>query len=169
ILDAIKQTMHVEVPPHGLTVFQTLCDRERQNAFNQTAAKEFPTMRQDFELAIQDFALALEGHAPARQVHKIARNAWKEDPGANRRIREMERRSPGQFRSPYQGRPERYDPDVVLAFESAIARAAGRPRISWTRGTNDSTSRGLMLDVLVVAVQWAMCVAWQCSAPPGSR
>jgi hypothetical protein len=171
ILDGIKKAMDVEVPPYGLTVIQTLCERERQNAFNQAASNGFPTIRREFEYAIQDFMIARDCHAPARQVHKIARNAWKEDPGADRRIREMEHQSPDQFSPPYRGRPELYDRGVVLAFESAVARAFGRSRVSWTRGTKDNTntSHGVMLDVFVAAVRWAMCIAWQSSAPPGSK
>jgi hypothetical protein len=165
ILDTIKQAMHVVVPPHGFTVLQALCERERQNAFNQTAADQFPTIRQDFEHAIQDFMIAREGPVSARRVHKVARNAWKIDPAADRRI--LEQQSPDRLRSHYRGQPELYDRGVVLAFESAIARAAGRSRISWTRGTKDNMSRGVMLEVFIAAVQWAMCVAWQCSAPPG--
>jgi hypothetical protein len=169
ILDEIKRTMRVEVPPHGFTVFQTLCERERQGVFNQFAADESPTIRQEFEQGIQDFVRAREGRrAPARRIHKIARNAWKQDPGADRRTREMEQLPPDQFRSPYRGRPELYDPEVVSAFENAITRAAGKSRLSWTRGTEDNKSSGVMLDVLVAAIQWAMCVAWQCSAPSGT-
>src|SRR5262249_38403046 len=35
ILDEIKKTMHVVVPPHGLTVIQTLSERERDKIFNE--------------------------------------------------------------------------------------------------------------------------------------
>ena len=99
ILDEIKRTMRVQVLPHGFTVFQTLCERERQGVFNQFAADESPTIRQEFEQGIQDFVRAREGRrAPARRIHKIARNAWKQDPGADRRTREMEQLPPDQFR-----------------------------------------------------------------------
>ena len=169
ILDEIKGTMHVEVPPHSFTVLQTLCEREHQSAFNQFAAGDLPGILQEFEHGIQDFVGAREGRrVPARRVHKIVRNAWRQYPGADRRTREMEQWPPDQFRSPYRGQPEQYDPEVVLAFEIAVARAISRSRVSWTRGTSDNKSSGPILDVLVAAVQWAMCVAWQCSAPPGS-
>jgi hypothetical protein len=169
ILDEIKKTMHVEVPPRGFPVIQVLADRERGDAFNQFAADEFPTTRKEFEHGIRDLVVAREGQrVPARRVHKVARNAWKQDPGADRRTRAMEQGPPDEFRSPYRGRPELYDPEVVTAFEIAITDAAGKSRLSWTRGTEDNKSSGVMLDVLVAAVQWAMCVAWQCSAPPGS-
>jgi len=165
----IKATMHVVVPPNGATVIQTLCNHERDKAFNQHAADWFPAIREEFGDAIQEFIIAREGRAPARKVHKIARNAWKEDPGSDHRIRQMQHLSPDEWRSPYRGRPELYDPGVVLAFESAIARAIGRSRISWTRGTKDNKSSGVILEVFVAAVQWAVCVAWQCSARPGSK
>jgi hypothetical protein len=169
ILDEIKKTMHVEVPPHGFTVLQVLAERECGNAFNQLAADEFPTVRQEFEHAIRDFMGAREARrVPARRIHKVARNAWKQDPGADRRTRAMEQGPPDEFRSPYRGRPELYDPGVVSAFEIAIARAIGRSHVSWTRGTIDSKSSGPILDVLVAAVQWAMCIAWQFWAPPGA-
>src|SRR5262249_52694570 len=157
-----------------LTVMQVLCERERAKAFNQTN-DEPPEYFVD---AIQDFMIVRDGRTPTRKVRKTARNAWRDDPGANRRIRESESLSPGEsFRSPYRGRPEKYDPAVVLAFEDTIAAAIGQPRISWTRGKGklnhrdipDHASRGVVLDALVAAVEWAMCVAWQCSAPPGSK
>ena len=170
ILDEIKGAMRVDVPPHSLTVLQTLCEKERQNVFNQCAAGEFPEIREEFEDGVRDFVRAREGvGAPARRMHQLARSAWKQDPGADRRIREMEHSSPDQFRSPYRGQPELYDRGVVLAFEIAITGATGKTRFSWTRGTEDNKSSGVMLDVLVAAVQWAMCVAWQCSAPPGTN
>jgi hypothetical protein len=170
ILDGIKRAMHMTVPPHGLTVLQTLCDRERYDPFNQFAADEFPAVHQEFEPAIRGFMSSREGRRiPARRIHKVARNAWKQDPGADRRTREMEQGSPDQFRSPYKGQPELYDPEAVLAFEGAIARVIGLSRVSWTRGINDNKSSGPVLDVLVAAIQWAMCVAWQCSAPWGTN
>jgi hypothetical protein len=163
IVNDIKKTMHLKVPPHGLTVLQVLYERENENAFNQTAVQEFPTIRQEFDHAIQDFMVVRDGRVSARKVRKIGRNTWKEDAGANRRIREMEDQSPA-WRSPYRGQPERYDPRVVLAFATAIARAIDRPRITWTRGTEDHKSSGPTLDVLVAAVRWAMCVAWVSAA-----
>jgi len=169
ILDDIKKTMHVEVPPHSFTVVQVLAERERGDAFNQFAADEFPTVRQEFEHAIREFMGAQEGRRiPARGIHKVARNAWKQDPGADRRIRAMEQGPPDEFRSPYRGRPELYDPEVVSAFEIATARAIGQSHVSWTRRTEDNKSSGPILDVFVAAVQWAMCVAWQCWAAPGA-
>ena len=169
IVDEIKKTMHERVPPYGLTVVQVLCDRQRGATFNQTD-DEVP---QYFKDAIQDFKIARDGRTSARKVRKTALNAWREDPGADRRASEMEHLSPDQRQSPYRGRPELYDRRVVLAFEVAIARAFGRPRITWTRGgqTNDAQdnkTRGEMLDVLVAAVEWAMCVAWQ-AGRPGSK
>jgi hypothetical protein len=192
ILEEIKKTLHAEVRkqvgpfvwienegpaqanPGGLTVLQVLCERERATAFNQTDDKP----PEHFVEAIQDFMIARDGKTPTRKVRQTARNAWRDDPGAHRRIREREPLSPGEgFHSPYRARPEKYDPNVVLAFEDAIARAIDKPRISWTRGKYrldqgyipDHASRGVVLDVLVAAVEWAMCVAWQCNAPEGSK
>lgn len=70
---------------------------------------------------------------------------------------------------PYKGRPEIYDRDVVWAFHDATARASGQPHITWTRRIDDNKSIGVTLGVLVAAVRWAMCVAWQCSAEPGTE
>lgn len=169
IVNDIKKTMYVKVPPHGLTVLQVLYGRENENAFNQTAVEEFPTIREEFEHAIRDFMIEWDGRVSARKVRKISRNTWKEDAGANRRVREREDQSPDQWRSPYRGRPERYDPRVVLAFATAITRAIDRPRITWTRGSGieDHKSRGDILDVLVAAVRWAMSVAWMISGAGG--
>jgi hypothetical protein len=169
IVDEIKKTMHEKVSAYGLTVVRVLCGRERAATFNQTD-DELP---QYFRDAIQDFMIVHDGRTPARKVLKTARNAWREDPGADRRASEMEHQSPDQRGSPYKGRPERYDRRVVLAFEAAIAHAFGRPRITWKRGrqtkdAQDNKTRGEMLDVLVAAVEWAMCVAWQ-AGRPGSK
>jgi hypothetical protein len=169
IAKAIKEAMNVELDPYGFTVVQTLCERERSKALNQNAADDFPEVRQQFEDAIRELLVAREGRAVGKRVRKIAGNAWKEDPAADRRIRETEHLPPDQFRSPYKGQPELYDPRVVAAFEAAVARAIGRSHVSWTRGTNDNKSSGVILKVFVAAVQWAMCVAWQCSAPPGTK
>jgi hypothetical protein len=192
ILDEIRKTLHVEVRKQvgtflwveagelvpakggGLTVLQALCERERATVFNQTNDEPPPF----FVEAIQDFMIVRNGRTSTRSVRKTARNAWRDDPGADRRIREREPLSPGEaFRSPYLGQPEKYDPGVILAFARAIARASGRPRIFWTcgkgkpndRGIPDHANRGVMLDVLVAAVEWAMCVAWKCAAPSGSK
>lgn len=167
LLQTIKQAMHVKVPPHDFTVIQALCERERQNVFSEMADTKFPVVRNEFDKTIQGFLNAGESRTPARKSHWIARNAWKEDPGADRRIREMKLLPPDEWRSPYRGRPELYDPGVICAFEGAIARAAGRNYVAWTRSIEDNKSRGAMLDVLVAAVRWAMCIAWQSSAPPG--
>jgi hypothetical protein len=190
ILDEIKKTLHADVrkqvgtfvwietegpaqaKPGGVTVLQALYEREGPAAFNQTD-DEPPEYFVD---AIQDFKITREGKTPTREVRKTARNAWRDDPGANRRIHESKPASQRKgFRSPYRGRPEKYDSDVVLAFAHAIARITGQPWISWTRGTGtpdhrgipNHGSRGVVLDVLVAAVEWAMSVAWQ-SGPSGS-
>jgi hypothetical protein len=166
IVCAIKNTINEAVPPHDYTVLQALCEREREDAFNQFAASVFPEEHLKFEHGIRDFVVSQEGRTSARRVKKVVRNAWKQDPAADRRIREMQNLPPDQFRSPYKGRPELYNPFVVRAFEAAIAHAANRENISWTRRTADNRSEGAMLDVLVAAVRWAMCIAWQTSAPP---
>jgi hypothetical protein len=187
ILNEIKNTLHAEVRGQadtflwmemgdeageiapakcgGLTVLQVLCERESATAFNQTDDKPPPY----FVDAIQGFMVERDGRKSARKVRKTVRNAWRENPGAERRVREMERQPAAKLRSPYRGRPEIYDPAVVLAFADAIARSTGRLRISWTRGTTDNKSRGEMLDVLVAAVEWGMCVAWQSFGGPGSQ
>jgi len=194
ILDEIKNSLHAKVRAQvgsvlwmdmeadqvttgksgGLSVLQVLYERQTATASNQTD-DEPPEW---FVEAIQDFMIVREGRTPTRKVHTTARNAWRDDPGADRRIREREPFSPGEgFHSPYRGRPEKYNPDVVLAFADAIARAIGRPRISWTRGKGnldhrykpDHESRGVVLDVLVAAVEWAMCVAWQHAGPSESK
>jgi hypothetical protein len=185
ILEQIKKTLHAQVreqrtfvwmetewsgqaTSEALTVLQLLYERPPATAFNKTD-DEAPDY---FEDAIQDFMIAHDGKTPTRKARKTARNAWRDDPAANRRIRKGESSSAGEgIRSHYLGRPEKYDSEVILAFANVIARAIGRPKISWTRGTGvpDYASRGVILDVLVAAVEWAMCVAWQYSGPPGSK
>ena len=163
IVAEIKQTMHMELPSRGLTVFQALYTRNRQGAFNREASAEFPGLRREFDAASREFMTSRDGSAPSRKARRLARNAWKEDAAADRRAREMGRRVQGQpqgpFGSPFRARPEVYDPDVVIAFVDVIARAADKPRFSWTRCVDDNKSKGEMLDVVVAAVEWAMCSA----------
>jgi hypothetical protein len=159
IVGAIKETMHTQIPPRGLTVFQVLWEQERQGAFNKEAADEFPDVKRQTEVAIRDFS-ARNGRGTARKAHQLARSAWKEDAAADRRAISRARRIQGQpqgpLGSPFRDRPEVYDPDVVIAFADAIARAATRPKFSWTRRVDNNKSEGEMLDVLVASIQWAM-------------
>jgi hypothetical protein len=193
ILKEIKKTLHTQVReqigkfvwmetegptqvnPGGLTALQVLCERERATAFNQTEG-EPPSY---FVNAIQDSVIALDGKTPTRKVRNTARNAWKDDPRADRRIRERDRiqeREPfspnDTFRSPYRGRPETYPADVVWAFANAITRAAGREQFSvghhGDAAVIDENKGGPMLRVLVAAVRWGMMTAWLASAPEGS-
>jgi hypothetical protein len=162
--------MKIALPPHGLTVLQTLFDRERAKVFNQHAANDFPTVREDFGNAIQDFVIARSGKTPARTTRKMAENAWKWDHAADRRFRNAAPED--DLSSMYKGRPEAYDPDVVMAFANAIAQAAGRTRFSIGHHGDltitDQNEAGPMVRVLVDAIQWAMAVAWQMSAPWGT-
>ena len=106
ILGEIKKTMHTKVPPHGFTVFQALCERECQDVFNQSAAGEFPEIREEFEDGIRDFVRAREGiEVPARRIHQTAHNTWKQDPGAHRRTREMEQSYRINSGRPIEGGP----------------------------------------------------------------
>jgi len=143
------------------TVLQVLYERERATAFNQTDDKPPPY----FVEAIQDFMIAHDGRTPARKVRKTARNAWRENPGADRRVREMERQPAAKFRSRYRGRPEKYDPGIVWAFADAITRAAGREHFSIGHHgdeaiTDKNQKGGPMLRVLVASIRWAMTNAW---------
>jgi hypothetical protein len=169
IIENIKSAMDAEVPPHGFTAIQALCERERESVFNQSAAADFSGIYEEFESAMRDYVVAREGQATAKRIKKISHNAWKEDAGADRRVREMKKLPADQFRSPYRGQPELYDRGVVLAFEAAVARAIGRPHITWTRNPMDNKSQGVVLAVFASAVQWARSVAWQCSGAPGSE
>jgi len=163
IVAEIKQTMHMELPSRGLTVFQALYTRDRQGAFNREASDEFPALHREFDAATREFMTSWDGSAPPRKARRLARNAWKEDAAADRRAREMERRVQGQpqgrLGSPFRDRPEVYDRDVVIAFVDVIARAAKRPKVSWTRRVDNNKSEGEMLDVVVAAVECAMCSA----------
>ena len=189
ILNEIKKTLHAEVrgqvgtflwmeagefvpaKPGGLTVLQVLCERERAKAFNQTDDEPPPY----FVEAIQDFMITHDGGTPSRRkVRKTARNAWRENPGADRRVREMERQPPTKFRSRYRGRPEIYDPGVVWAFADAITRAAGREHFSTGHHgdeaiTDKNQKGGPMFRLLVATIQWAMTVAWAGGSPSGTE
>jgi len=170
IVAEIKKTMQTQLPSHGLTVFQVLYERERQDAFNREV--EF---NRETEADIRDFVIARDGHATAGKVRRLARNVWREDAAADRRAQEMERnisqKNPpqGSFRSPFRGRPPLYDREVVIAFADAIARVVEEPSFSWTRRVDDNKSEGVMLDVLVASVRWAMCCAQLAAGSVPSR
>jgi hypothetical protein len=165
----IKATMRVPLPPHNLTVMQTLFDRARDEVFNQSAAETFPTVRKRFGEAIQDFVIYRVGKTPARVVRKIAANIWKQDAGADRRVRNAAPED--DISNAYKGRPEKYSPEAVWAFADAIARAAGCEHFSIGHhgdATITDEGGGAMLRVLVAAVRWAMTAAWLGAAPPGT-
>jgi hypothetical protein len=128
IVAEVKQTMRTQLPSHGLTVFQVLYERERQDAFNKEAVDEFPEFNREFKADIRDFMIARDGRAAARKVHQLAGNVWREDAAADRRAREKERSTlqkdqpQRSFRSPFRAQPELYDREVVSAFADAIAR-----------------------------------------------
>jgi hypothetical protein len=172
IVQDIKKTMRVVVPPHGFTVIETLCEHERDKVFNQRAADTFPEIHQKFGNAIRDFVLGRDGPTPTRSTRKIAENAWKQDYAADRRALDPARSN--DFNSPYRGRPEKYDPTIVWAFADAIASAAERKQFSIGHHgdvmlAHDNTAGGPMLRTLVAAVQWAMSMAWQASSLPGTE
>jgi hypothetical protein len=163
IVKTIKATMHTPLPPYGATVLDTLYLRERAKAFNQNAAEVFPLERKKFA---DDLVAAMESRTPARKIRNLIEKAWKWDPAADRRARE------GSV-TPFRGRPEVYDCDVIWAFANAIARAAGCEDFAIGHHGDDTLTRGSkkggpMLRVLVTSVEWAMSAAWLCASPPGS-
>ena len=160
LVKEIKATMDTLLPPYNFTVLQTLCEHERDKVLNRDAVERFPDVKQEFDSAIRDLTVAIEGKASTRRLRKLVGHAWKWDGAADRRAREGSA-------SPYRGRPELCDPKVVWAFADAVARTSGRSHVSWTRRTDDNKSVGVILDVFVAAVQWAICAAWLCSAPFG--
>jgi hypothetical protein len=160
-LRAIKATMNRSVGRHGLTVFQLLyLDRDK---YQPGLVPEF------FENEICEF-LNRNYQTPRRKGLEVARNAWKEDPGADRRVRALERSSANKNKilSAHRGRPDIYDPHVVWAFADSIAEAAGRKFSVGHHGDNaitDERMAGPMLAVLVAAVRWAMTMAEPGAAP----
>jgi hypothetical protein len=159
---AIKATMHIPLPRYGDTVFQTLYERERAKVFNQKAAEMFPLVRQKFR---DDLSAAIE-KAPARKTRQLIEQAWKWDHAADRRAREGSA-------TPFRGRPEIYDRDVVRAFADAILRASGREHFGTGHHGDDALTKasnkgGAMFCVLVASVEWAMTAAWLCASPPGT-
>jgi hypothetical protein len=165
----IKATMHLPLPPHNSTVMQLLIDRTRDKVFNQSAAETFPADWKGFGEAIQDFVIFRAGKTPARVVRKIAANAWKQDPVADRRVRNAAPQD--DISTVHKGRPEKYPPEVVWAFADAIARAVDGEHFSIGHhgdATIGDEGGGAMLQVLVAAIRWAMTAAWLGAAPPGT-
>ena len=175
LVSDVKSAMHATVPPYELRVFQTLYDRARQDAFNKTAVYQFPAIWEKFERAIHDFSVTTVHPAlSSRKIRNIARGAWKEDPGANRRIHELiasKRLTRRAIRHVNKGRPELYDRHVVWAFAYAIAKACGRDKFSvghhGDKTITDEKKAGPMLKVLVAAMRWAMTIAWTGAAAHG--
>jgi hypothetical protein len=165
----IKATMHVPLAPYNLTVVQTLMDRAREEEFNQSAAAAFPAVRKEFGEAIQDFVVSRAGKTPSRRVKKTAAKTWKQDSGADRRVRNAAPED--DISNAYKGRPEKYSPEAVWAFADAIARTAGCEHFSIGHhgdATITDEGGGAMLRVLVAAVRWGMTAAWLGAAPPGT-
>jgi hypothetical protein len=170
MLSDIKEAMHATVPPHGMTVIQTLCHRERDKAFKLEFATGFPEVMSRGQKEIGVFLK--DRDTPARKKRQFAANAFSSDPGKYRRLRREvgsaeepnPNPSPEKLLSTAKGRPEKYDPDVIRAFARAIARAAGREKFE--RGNRYIP--GPMFTTLLCAMQWALTVAWKFSAPPGT-
>jgi hypothetical protein len=164
IVSDIKQITETRVGSQGLTVLQVLCDREYAKNFNADAAAMFPDVLEAFHDGIDDFARSKGGQEPPRKTRKFADNLWKQNPDADRRVREGST-------EPYRGRPQIYDPDVLLAIADHVARTAGRS--NFTTGHHGDTTlsddKGSpLLRVLAATVRWVMVIAWQTCARPGT-
>jgi hypothetical protein len=161
-LHAIKATINRPVGRHELTVFQMLC---LECAKCQSGpAPEF------FENDVRDY-LIRNHQTPRRKARQIARNAWKEEPGADRRVRALKPSAANKDKilSAHRGRPDLYDPDVVWAFVDSIAETTGRKFSLGHHGNKaitDERMAGPMLAVLVAAVRWAMAMASAGFTPP---
>jgi hypothetical protein len=160
IANAIKDTLEMRVGSQNQTVFQILYDRERGKAFNELASDMYPDKYQEHREDIFD----LLEESSTRKKGQSASNTWKWDP-------EGDRRSLEGARSPYKGRPQLYDPDVLWAFAHAIALVADRPRFAVGHHGDDTLNDDLgspMFQLLTAAVQWAAVIAWLSAAPPGT-
>jgi len=163
LVQAIKQTVHRSVPPYGLSVLQTLGERERDRVFNSQSGAQFPDIKKGF---VDEILRAVDvGVGPRRHQRAVrfAENTWKQDAAADRRARAQKDKPHKRWRSPYRGQPEVYDAPSVGVFCDAIAAAVGRTRFE--RGNRQG---GLMMDALVAAMEWAMIVAWLGTAPMGT-
>jgi len=163
-LQAIKATMNRSVGPHAPTVSQRL-------HFEPIKSKPDP-MPEFFESEVRDF-LIRNHQTPRRKARQIARNAWREDSGADRRVRALKPSAANKNKilSAHRGRPDLYDPHVVWAFADSIAEATGRKFSVGHHGDKaitDERMAGPMLAVLVAAMRWAMTLAWigAADAPP---
>jgi hypothetical protein len=165
LLAEIKATLHKPIPPNDLTVMQALCDQNRARVFNEIAGEAYPNKYLRFIATISE-AVINSSDASRRKARQIAENAWSWNEGADRRTR-------AGHKSPYRGRPDVYNPEVVKAMADAIARAVGEERFRWYHGVKapaitDSAQAGPMVDIVCCAVDWAMLLAWQLSASPGT-
>ena len=154
-LQAIKATMNRSVGPHAPTVSQRL-------HFEPIKSKPDP-MPEFFESEVRDF-LIRNHQTPRRKARQIARNAWREDSGADRRVRALKPSAANKNKilSAHRGRPDLYDPHVVWAFADSIAEATGRKFSVGHHGDKaitDERTAGPMLAVLIAAVRWAMAMS----------
>ena len=163
IVADIKATMNVVLPPHGFTVLQTLCERERAKVFNNRAARRFPELQAAYVQVLAD-AAAMNG-VPRRKAKRLANNTWKWDHAVDRRARQG-------LESPSKGRPEVYDPEVVYAFADTLARATGRERCSTGHHGDvtitDAGKASPIMNVLVCAIEWAVLASWTVARSTGS-
>jgi hypothetical protein len=161
----IKAAIHAPLPPHDLTVIQTLYDHYRADVFNADAAEARPNAREKLDKAVRDLAVARG--ATRREARRLADHAWKWDHATDRRFRRGSA-------APYKGRPEVYDPDVVWIFAKTITRVAERERFMLGHHgdkaiTKKSNEGGPMFRVLVASVEWALIESWRIAATPGTR
>jgi len=154
-LQAIKATMNRSVGRHGLTVCQRL--------YLEPIKSQPDPVPEFFENEICDY-LIRNHQTPRRKARQIARNAWKEDPGADRRVRALKPNAANKNKILYahRSRPDLYDPHVIWAFVDSIAEATERKFSVGHHGDKaitDERMAGPMLAVLVAAVRWAMTMA----------
>jgi hypothetical protein len=165
VLEAVKATLHKPIPPHGFTVMQALGDQIRARVFNENSQEVFHELQSQFVEAITE-EVTHRGGQPRRKARRIAENAWSWNEAADRRTR-------AAHKSPYRGRPEVYNPEVVKAVADAIAHSVGEERFRWYHGEKttaitNSAQASRMVDLVCCAVEWVTFVAWQLSAPPGT-
>ena len=154
-LHAIRATMNRPVGRHGLTVCQRL--------YLEPIKSRPEPVPEFFENEVRNY-LIRNHQTPRRKARQIARNAWREDSGADRRVRALKPSAANKNKilSAHRGRPDLYDPHVVWAFADSIAEATGRKFSVGHHGDKaitDERMAGPMLAVLIAAVRWAMAMS----------
>ena len=158
IVAQIKEAMDA-ILADGRSVKLHLCLNWRNQVFNNPDRPYAPAIQKQFNEAIAQYLAGDGKKASKKQAERFAANLWKIDNAANRRIKGLASHRIEKWKSPYRGAPEKYDSEVVRLFMDAIVAASGKK--TFECGNRDKP--GIMMNVLLSMITWAMTSTWLCA------